>query len=290
MPAAAVSPPHSTAPSTPVAAGFELILGDCLAGMRELAADSVGVVVTSPPYNLDIAYGTFRDDAGRGDFLDWCAAWSAEIRRVLRPDGSFFLNLGSAPSDPWLPHELALRLRGLFELQNTLHWIKAITVETRAGAELSVGHFKPINSPRYVTDGHEYVFHFTRSGRVPIDRLAVGTAYADKSNIARWGHTGGADRRCRGNNWFVPYETISSREAQRPHPATFPVALAERCLRLHGVQPGLVALDPFLGIGNAALAARNCAVERFIGFEIDAEYLAEARRRLAEPAATTLPA
>ena len=171
-------------------------------------------------------------------------------------------------------------MRELFVLQNTFHWIKSITVATRAGEEISAGHFKPINSQRFVTDCHEYVFHLTKRGDVPLERLAVGVAYADKSNIARWGHTEGRDKRCRGNNWFVPYETIKSRDKQRPHPATFPVQLAEMCLQIHGRNAELTVLDPFLGIGNAALAARACGVKQFIGTEIDEEYLAVARERV----------
>ena len=48
-----------------------------------------------------------------------------------------------------------------------------------------------------------------------INRLALGVPYVDKSNIARWGHTRGKDRRCRGNTWFVPYETIQRRAKER---------------------------------------------------------------------------
>ena len=102
----------------------------------------------------------------------------------------------------------------------------------------------------------------------------------DKSNIARWGHTGGDDKRCRGNNWFIPYKTITSRNNDRPHPATFPAQLAEWCVRLHGVRDDLVVLDPFLGLAHAAEGARNCGVAKVIGFDIDETYLAEARARL----------
>ncbi len=259
---------------------FDLQLGDCLAGMASLAPESVDVVVTSPPYNLNIAYSKYRDDAPREEYLDWCCEWASEVRRVLKPDGSFFLNVGASPSDPLLPHEIVLKFRELFQLQNTLHWIKSISVQPRKGPSLSVGHFKPINSKRFITDCHEYIFHLTKSGSVPLDRLAVGVEYSDKSNIARWGHTGGADRRCRGNNWFIPYETINSRDADRPHPATFPSQLAEWCIRLHGVRPETVVMDPFLGIGNSAIGARACAVEKFIGFEIDPVYFEQAQARL----------
>jgi len=154
-------------------------------------------------------------------------------------------------------------------------------VRATTTATTSYGHFKPISSKRFLNDCHEYVFHFTKTGSVEIDRLALGVPYQDKSNIARWGHTGGRDRRCRGNTWYVPYETIQSRKKERPHPATFPVQLAEWCIKLHGVSRVQTMLDPFLGIGNSAVAAQKCGVKKFIGFEIDQDYLTEAKRRLA---------
>jgi site-specific DNA-methyltransferase (adenine-specific) len=257
----------------------KLIHRDCLIAMRELSAESVDVVVTSPPYNIGIDYGTYSDTAPREDYLRWTLDWCREVKRLLKPNGSFFLNVGAAPSNPMLPHEIAIALRDEFVLQNTFHWIKSITVETRGGDEISVGHFKPINSQRFVTDCHEYVVHFTKHGDTPLDRLAIGVAYADKSNIARWGHTDGRDRRCRGNTWFVPYQTIKSRANQRPHPATFPVELAERCIKVHGRNAELTVIDPFLGIGNAAVAAQRCRVAQFIGIELDEEYLTVAAER-----------
>jgi site-specific DNA-methyltransferase (adenine-specific) len=261
---------------------FDLQQLDCVEGMRALAEASVDLVVTSPPYNLGIAYTKYSDRQKRGDYLDWCHAWATQLRRVLKPDGSFFLNVGASPSNPLLPHELVLRLRDLFVLQNTIHWIKAISIDDEDGDGLTTsrGHFKPISSPRYLNDCHEYVFQLTPNGKTPIDRLAVGVPYADKSNIARWGHTEGKDRRCRGNTWFVPYQTIQRRAKERPHPATFPVQLAEWCIKLHGVSRIETMLEPFLGIGNSAVAAKRCGVKNFTGFEIDEQYLAEARRRL----------
>jgi site-specific DNA-methyltransferase (adenine-specific) len=248
--------------------------------MRRLPAESVDLVVTSPPYNLGIAYSKYKDTSGRDEFLEWSHTWASEVRRVLKPDGSFFLNIGAAPANPMLPHEIILKFRDLFTLQNTIHWIKSITVTTKEGAEISAGHFKPLQGKRFLNDCHEYVFHLTKEGQVQLERLAIGVEYSDKSNIARWGHTGGKDRRCRGNTWFVPYKTINSRADDRPHPATFPAELAVNCIRLHGIKPDMVMLEPFLGIGHSGMAAERCGVSRFIGFEIDDGYLAEARRRL----------
>ncbi len=268
---------------------FSLQHRDCLEGMSCLPEKSVDLVVTSPPYNLGIRYGKYADGQDRSAYLDWCVQWAGEVRRLLKPDASLFLNVGATPSNPLLPHELILRFREIFVLQNTIHWIKAITIDEE-GAPLSRGHFKPINSPRFLNDCHEYVFHLTPGGRTPIDRLSLGVPYQDKSNIARWKHTAGGDLRCRGNTWFVPYETIKNRREDRPHPATFPVQLAENCIRLHGLARVEIMLDPFLGIGNSAVAAKQCGVPKFIGFEIDEMYLAEAQRRLSSPTAGTSPA
>jgi len=248
--------------------------------MSRLPNESVDLIVTSPPYNLGVRYRKYCDGQDRESYLQWCRKWAAQIRCVLKSNGSFFLNVGAAPSNPMLPHEILMTLRDLFVLQNTIHWIKSIAIRNGEGEQRSHGHFKPINSPRFLNDCHEYVFHFTKSGRVELDRLALGVPYQDKSNIARWSHTRGSDLRCRGNTWFVPYETIQSREKERPHPATFPVQLAEWCINLHGASRVHTMLDPILGIGNSAVAAHRCGVKRFIGFEIDETYLAEAKRRI----------
>ena len=266
---------------------FQLRHGDCLEVLPSLDPGSHDLVVTSPPYNLGINYRSFDDTAGRSDFLEWCRLWSAEVKRVLTDDGSFFLNVGAAPSNPLFPHQVILALtegpEPLFVLQNTFHWVKSITVQTRKGEQISAGHFKPINSKRYVNDCHEYVFHLTKTGEVPLDRRGAGVPYQDKSNIARWGHTDGVDKRCRGNTWFIPYDTIVSRDKERPHPATFPIGLVEQCIRLHGMGERTRLLDPFLGIGTSAVAAKRMGVAGFTGIELDDYYLGVARERLDPP-------
>jgi site-specific DNA-methyltransferase (adenine-specific) len=260
---------------------FELQTMDCVEGMRQMPDESVDLVVTSPPYNLGINYRNYRDSRTSDEYLNWSAIWAGEVRRVLKNDGSFFLNLGSCPSNPLIPHELIVRMKAsLFVLQNTFHWIKSISIQTKDGELLSAGHFKPLQSDRFVTDCHEYVFHLTKTGKTPLNRRAIGVPYSDKSNIKRWAHTGGTDLRCRGNNWFIPYKTIVSRSKQRPHPATFPTDLAVFCIKIHGCRPDLIMLDPFLGIGHSALAAKQCNVGRFFGFDIDREYVEVARRAL----------
>ena len=155
-----------------------------------------------------------------------------------------------------------------------------------APAANAVGHYKPINSDRFLNDCHEFIFHFTPRGATGLDRLALGVPYQDQSNIGRW--RAAADGvRCRGNTWFIPYETIQRRDRDRPHPATFPSRLPEQCLRLHGLSRIEVAMDPFTGLGSTAVACARLGV-RFIGADVDETYVKEAVARMREAAASKM--
>lgn len=250
-----------------------ILVGDCVRLLPDMSEGSVDVIVTSPPYNIGLAYHSYDDAGSRTDYLAWMRQVGLLLKRVLKDDGSFFLNVAGTSSDPWIAADVAQAMRGLFILQNSIIWVKSISVDGE-----SSGHFKPINSRRYLNRTHEHVFHFTKAGATALDRLAIGVPFQDKSNIARWGHA--ADRRCAGNVWFIPYRTIRSRKQRDNHPAPFPVELPERCIKLHG-KVDAVVLDPFLGIGTTLIAAERLGC-RGIGIEIDPVYAEAAEARLKE--------
>lgn len=255
---------------------------DCIKGMREHVDEgSVDVVVTSPPYNIGKKYNSYDDTILRGDYLDWLEEVAVEVKRCLQDDGSFFLNVGAKPTDPWVPFEVIGRMRKHFELQNVIHWVKSIAIEKGdtgnypgLNGDIAVGHYQPVNSKRFLNQCHEYIFHLTKTGKVELDRLALGVKYQDKSNIKRWGHSDGKDVRCRGNTWFIPYKTIQNGDKERPHPASYPPKLAEMCIRLHGVERTKMVMDPFNGIGNTTRACVELGVG-MVGFEVDEGYWEE---------------
>ncbi len=253
---------------------IELYNMDCVKGMKKyIPKNSIDVVVTSPPYNLGISYSTYKDNLSRSEYLDWLEEVIKIIKERLKDEGSFFLNIGSKPIDPWGPFEIVTRLKNHLKLQNVIHWVKSIAIKNNSyGKEemCIVGHYKPINSKRFLNDTHEYIFHFTKDNNVAINRLSIGVPYKDKSNVSRW-KNGSKKVRCRGNCWYIPYETIESREKDRPHPASFPSKLAEMCIKLHGYNKRTVVLDPFMGIGNTSFACQELNVKCY-GFEIDREY------------------
>ena len=274
--------PHTTFKSG--SAIFRFYLGDSVDLLGRLAAGSISAIVTSPPYNLGIRYRTYEDTLPRDRYLEWTSEWVGRAAHALSPDGSLFLNVGAKPTDPWTALDVAQAARPHLQLQNTIHWIKSIAIEkalagARAGLadDLAVGHYKPINSRRFLHDCHEFVFHFSPAGTTPIERQAIGVKYQDQSNVGRW-RTAASGVRCRGNTWFIPYETIQSREKDRPHPATFPPKLPEMCLRLHGLDRLTVVADPFMGLGSTAVACAQLGVS-FVGIEMDEGYLKDAIER-----------
>ena len=265
-------------------ATFRFYLGDCVEVLSRLPADCLDAVVTSPPYNLGVRYRTYDDTIPRANYLEWTDAWVRQVAAALAPAGSLFLNLGAKPTDPWTALDVAQAVRPHLRLQNMIHWIKSIAIEKsaaggRAGLQqdLAVGHYKPINSKRFLHDCQEFIFHFSPEARTPVDRRAIGVNYQDASNISRWQNASGG-LRCRGNTWFIPYETIQNREKDRPHPATFPPRLPEMCLRLHGLQRTRMVADPFMGLGSTAVACAQLGLN-FVGIEMDERYLEEAIER-----------
>ena len=258
-------------------------LKDCITGLKEnVSKGSVDVIVTSPPYNIGIDYNSYNDMLPREKYLTWMEEIGIAIKSTLSDSGSFFLNIGNKPKDQWIAWDVAYILRKHFVLQNVIHWIKSIAIAKsdvgnypNVAGDIAVGHFKPIVSDRFLSDCHEYIFHFTKQGECMLDKLAVGIPYQDKTNIGRW-KAAKEDKRDRGNTWFIPYETIQSK-SERPHPATFPVKVPEMCIKLHG--NARIVVDPFAGIGSTAVAATRLGIS-FIGFDIDREYLDTAIARL----------
>lgn len=254
---------------------------DCLEGMKDMKGDTVDVVVTSPPYNIGVNYNSYADNLSESEYLDWVGDVAKGLHRVLKDEGSLFLNIGTKPSNPLWPIEVAKVVSKTFRLQNTIHWIKSIAIPIGDVGDyphmirsISVGHFKPVNSANYLNNCHEYIFHFTKTGKVGLDKLAIGVEYQDKSNVRRW--KTGRDLRDRGNTWFIPYKTVTT---SKPHPSTFPVKLPEYCIRVHGLHKTKLVLDPFMGIGTTAVACQKLGVD-CIGFELDEEYCQIALNRI----------
>ena len=261
--------------------------------MNELESNSIEVdmIITSPPYNIGKSYGTYyNDNKPRSDYLNFIDQVAEKFRKILKDDGSLFLNVGNILSDQWIASDVANKLRKYFVLQNTIIWNKSISLkksdiskdysDTDANQVISIGQYQPAGiSKKYLNNCFEYIFHFTKSGNVKLDKKANDYAvpYQDKSNERRYSKDGKRDR---GNSWFIPYKTIQSKE-ERPHPAIFPITLPYFCIKLHGYDQNTIVYDPFMGSGTTALACIDLGVN-YLGTEINNEYIQIAESNIIE--------
>ena len=148
---------------------YELHHADCIEWMNSQPEKSIHCIITSPPYNLSIKYGTYQDDQPRESYLKWLKDVAIAMKRVLTDDGHLFLNVGYSNVDPWVAMDVGQVFRQVFELQNNFTWVKHIAVNDNG-----YGQYKPITSDRFASATTESIFHFTKTGNIPVDRLSIG--------------------------------------------------------------------------------------------------------------------
>jgi site-specific DNA-methyltransferase (cytosine-N4-specific) len=275
---------HGTARYDEVVArdgGSVLVQGDAAGVLAELPDQCAQTVVTSPPYWSLRDYGIDGQiglESSVEQFVKHLTLAFDQVRRVLRDDGTLWLNIGDSYTSggrTWRAPDRKNRARAMEVRPATPTGLKPkdlIGIPWRLAFALqSAGWYlrsdivwsKPNCQPESVGDrptrAHEYVFLLTKSERYRYDVTAV---------------TGPNGRRLR-SVWDIP--TRAYPEASG-HVATFPPALVEPCI-LTASREGDLVLDPFVGSGTTALVAARLG-RRFVGIELNPEYLDIADRRL----------
>jgi site-specific DNA-methyltransferase (adenine-specific) len=245
----------------------EIVVGDARS-MTEVADASVALVVTSPPYFAGKAY---EEALGQGhipgdyvEFLQLLEDVFAECVRTLEPGGRIAVNVANLGRKPFrnlaadvttiLQDRLRLLLRG------EVVWQKA----KGAGGSCAWGSFRSPANPS-LRDVSERVV-IASKGRFDRVRKGTATIAADEFMDATL------------DVWDLPSESA----LRVGHPAPFPVELPQRFIELYTWEGDLV-LDPFMGSGSTAVAARR-AGRHFVGYDTDGEYVAAALARVAAEA------
>ena len=260
-----------------------VIEGDAADALARLPADSVQLVVTSPPYadQRRSTYGGIHPD----DYVEWFMPRAEAIRRVLRPDGTFVLNI----------KEKAVRGE---RHTYVLELILAMRAAGWLWTEEFVWHKKnsyPGKWPNRFRDSWERLLQFNLSRRFRMHQEAVMVPVGDWAesrlrNLSATDRMRDESRAESGfgknvSNWLgreLAYPTnvlhMATECSNRGHSAAFPEALPEWFVRLF-TQPGDVVLDPFVGSGSTLAAARGLG-RLAIGVDVSAAYCALARERL----------
>ena len=263
----------------------QIVEGDCLEILSLLPDESIDLVVTSPPY-ADNRKSTYGGVPVRS-YVDWFLPRSEEILRVLRPDGSFILNI----------KERAMNgERGTYVLELIL----AMREQGWLWTEEYIWHKKncyPGKWPNRFRDAWERCLHFTKQKRFKMFQEEVMVPMGDWAetrlqNLSETDQIRDESKVKSGfgknvSNWVGrqhAYPTnvlhMSTECANRGHSATFPEALPAWFIRLF-TQPGDIVLDPFVGSGSTALASVDLG-RHFIGCELSPEFCELARSEISE--------
>jgi DNA modification methylase len=258
----------------------KIITGDCQVVMAELPANSIHLVITSPPYFGCQKYGeeTLGREADPREYVRNIVTITDSIKRVLRPYGSFFLNVGDvyfgtkgfhrnlgrfyrktqdhytehrivAPDGKYLQHKQLLLLppriamamqEGGWILRNVIIWEKTNPQPSPA---------RDRRLPCY-----EYIFHFVKSRRYYFDQPLC---------------------RALGHHRDVIRTSVSPFDG---HPASFSERLMEPFI-LTSSKPGDIVLDPFSGSGCIAAIAKRLG-RNFVGIELNEAYAKDSRDRI----------
>ncbi len=227
--------------------------------MRALPDDSIHLMVTSPPYNVG---KTYDKDWTLEQYLAFLRRIWREVYRVLVPGGRACINLANLGRKPYIPLHALVTLDMVqtgFLMRGEIIWNKSAS----AGSSTAWGSWRSPSNPT-LRDVHEYILVFSKGmfRRENPEKRAATIAKQDFLD-------------CTKSVWDFP--TVSARKVG--HPAPFPVELPRRLIELYTFA-GEVVLDPFMGSGQTALAARQCG-RTFVGYETNPEYVALAEKRLA---------
>lgn len=241
-----------------------LLCGDCIEKMAALPSESVDCIVTSPPYWKGFEYEAYFNSYKQ--YLDWCEVWLKECKRLLKPNGTMFLNVindSEITIRAFELMEIATR-KLMFKLHDTIIWYRY--------------NQQPANTTRQLTNQCEYIFmlRLTSAG-VCLNKEA---AYKRHSKIFKTQNV--------GNVWEIPFNSgkqhkngFGRKETQSKWGHSgFPLELPETCILLSTNENDTV-LDCFMGSGTTGIACVNTD-RKFIGIEIDKKAFGIATDRIDE--------
>jgi len=241
----------------------KIISGDCLKVLKEIEDNSVDICFADPPFNLQKKYKSYRDQRPAKEYLEWCRKWLSELVRITKPTGSIFVH--NIPK--WLSYYASI----LNELAYFRHWIAWHAMSNPLGKTLLPAHYGILF---YTKKAKGFKFYEIRS---PHRRCReCGSFLKDYGGKKDQMHPFGA----LVSDVWTDIHRIRHNVRRDQHPCQLPVPLLERII-LMSTDPGDIVLDPFLGTGTTAIAAKALG-RNFIGIEIDPDYIKIAQQKLAE--------
>ncbi|MEE8450633.1 MAG: site-specific DNA-methyltransferase [Thermoguttaceae bacterium] len=250
---------------------------DCIAGMKKLDDATVDLIFADPPFNIGYDYDVYKDSLDSEKYLHWSRDWTAQVVRVLKPNGTFWLAIGddyAAELKVMLQQEHGLTCR------SWVVWYYTFGVNCKYKFSRSHTHlFHMTKDPKNLTFNSEAI-------RVPSARQLV---YGDRRANPKgrlpddtWilrpqdlpdGFQADED------TWYFPRVCGTFKERAGWHGCQMPEQLLGRIIRACSNEGDLV-LDPFGGSGTTLAVAKKLR-RKFLGYELSEEYAECIKKRLA---------
>ena len=264
-------------PDTPPSLAQDVVLMDCIAGMKEQPSESYDVIVCDPPYNIGKDFGNDSDKQEMDAYLSWCDEWIVECVRLLKPDGTLYI-YGFPETLAFIRVRINIRVRWL-----TWHYTNKTvpslnfwqrTQESILACSKQVPYFNrdAVREP--------YTENFIANAAGKVRKATKGRFSKGDTETVYNAHEGGA----------LPRDVIkvpalaggAGRKERVDHPTQKPLALCEKllkaCLR-PGQESQSRVLIPFAGSGSECVAAKRLGCG-FLAYEVNPTYVELCNQRL----------
>jgi site-specific DNA-methyltransferase (adenine-specific) len=241
----------------------QVLNGDCLSLFSQIKDNSIDITFADPPFNLKKKYNSHKDNLEIADYISWCDEWIREMVRVTKPTGSIFLHN--------IPKWLTFYSKTLNEIADFKHWISWEAPTAPMGKTLQPAHYGILF---YAKNIKELKFYEIRS---PHKRTR-------KANILAKDY-GGKKAKLHPfgplvSDVWTDIHRIKHNKYRDKHPCQLPIHLLERVI-LMSTDENDIVLDPFVGTGTSAVAAKRLN-RQYIGFDIDDNYVKITQEKLEE--------
>lgn len=250
--------------------------GDCVEGLKQVEAESVDLAFADPPFNIGYDYDVYDDRCDADNYLDWTRLWGTEVKRVLKPAGTFWLAIGD---------EYAAELKLIFQKElgftcrSWVVWYYTFGVNCTKKFSRSHAHlFYFVKDPKRFTFNSEAVrvpsarqLVYADARAVPAGRLPDDTWILRPQDLPD-------GFRPEEDTWYFPRVCGTFKERAGWHGCQMPEQLLGRIIRACS-NPGDLVLDPFGGSGTTLVVAKKLG-RRWLGFELSAQYVERIEARL----------
>lgn len=241
----------------------KIIQGDCIDLLKTVPDASVDVVFADPPFNLKKKYKSYQDSLEFKEYIIWCKNWITEMVRVTKPTGSIFLH--NIPK--WLTYYSAI----LNEEANFKHWISWDAPTSPMGKSLQPSHYGILFYTKNKKGNKFYEIRHPHKRDRKTGYL-VKDYGGKKDGLHPFGPL--------VSDVWTDIHRIKHNKFRDEHPCQLPIHLLERIILMTTDEKDII-LDPFLGTGTTAIAAKRLN-RNYIGFELDKMYADISKKKLVD--------